>query len=433
MRNTLDAPHEIERGMGTRMTQTAPAGWYPDPENSTRQRYWDGAAWTQNVAPTSPSEDAPQGLASADIAAQLVAATPVLQTWKTSLGFSVLGWLVGFPLLMVLSLLIAMPLVVLFSMLTGLDSPQSGSPIVALVGNALMLVYAAKVYPSYFSEKPRLRSSKAISFANFMFGGLIFGSFWNGNLSKRTKGSSYVVFAVLSGLMCLWLAFGIVVVLLPGPISSSANTPNNASSDLASQVNVGGVHVGVPAPVNFARVTPEMKGLYVSQYESVWPRNELLATLVPQEAATAALTGEVPDIERHFMLQVDKELKSRSVSKDEFLQLAEAVESQGGKLSTDTKDKLDKLLAEAGAEVSNPVVFPAHIKNDRMVAWSGFQKLATKTAEGTSVRVVSMTNTTLYVNHRVLFLYAYGQKDDLEWTREQSRIWANEILDANPE
>lgn len=30
------------------MTQ---AGWYPDPEQSGQQRYWDGLAWTEHRAP----------------------------------------------------------------------------------------------------------------------------------------------------------------------------------------------------------------------------------------------------------------------------------------------------------------------------------------------------------------------------------------------
>ena len=33
------------------VTEPTPAGWYPDPENSGQQRYWDGNAWTENFAP----------------------------------------------------------------------------------------------------------------------------------------------------------------------------------------------------------------------------------------------------------------------------------------------------------------------------------------------------------------------------------------------
>jgi len=38
------------------VTQTTPAGWYPDPQNPAQQRYWDGAAWTQSVAPMAPPQ-----------------------------------------------------------------------------------------------------------------------------------------------------------------------------------------------------------------------------------------------------------------------------------------------------------------------------------------------------------------------------------------
>ena len=40
------------------MTQTTPAGWYPNPDNATQLRWWDGAAWTERVQ-ASISEQAP--------------------------------------------------------------------------------------------------------------------------------------------------------------------------------------------------------------------------------------------------------------------------------------------------------------------------------------------------------------------------------------
>jgi len=39
----------------------SPAGWYPDPEGTGQQRYWDGTTWTANYAPaaTPPQPGAP--------------------------------------------------------------------------------------------------------------------------------------------------------------------------------------------------------------------------------------------------------------------------------------------------------------------------------------------------------------------------------------
>lgn len=42
------------------MTQT-PAGWHPDPHVPGQQRYWDGASWTDQVAPLSRPEHSAYG------------------------------------------------------------------------------------------------------------------------------------------------------------------------------------------------------------------------------------------------------------------------------------------------------------------------------------------------------------------------------------
>jgi hypothetical protein len=33
------------------VSELPPAGWHPDPEDPTQQRYWDGSAWTEHRAP----------------------------------------------------------------------------------------------------------------------------------------------------------------------------------------------------------------------------------------------------------------------------------------------------------------------------------------------------------------------------------------------
>jgi len=126
--------------------------------------------------------------------------TPALETWKTSILFSALGLLC--PALAVGALFL------IFHYLFIAASPEALSvvrpilsvliPILALAYIVLLLSYPSKVYPSYFSEKPRLRSARQISFLNCFVGGLVFGLLWNRNLTRCEKGiSNYVLFAVI--------------------------------------------------------------------------------------------------------------------------------------------------------------------------------------------------------------------------------------------
>ena len=51
------------------MTQAQPpAGWYPDPQDATQQRYWDGTAWTGHTAAAGAASSAPVGDAAAGAA-----------------------------------------------------------------------------------------------------------------------------------------------------------------------------------------------------------------------------------------------------------------------------------------------------------------------------------------------------------------------------
>ena len=57
---------------------SAPAGWYPDPSESQRVRYWDGVNWSGASCPASPSA-ATAGVLESSAAAQVP--RPWWQTW----------------------------------------------------------------------------------------------------------------------------------------------------------------------------------------------------------------------------------------------------------------------------------------------------------------------------------------------------------------
>ena len=134
---------------------------------------------------------------------------PAIASWNTSVLFSVLGYVLGKICLGILLILVfSIPTTFIQASIGGATDSSTISGVVqvplAIIMLALELLYALGFYKSYFKKSPWLKSSKAISFCNLMFGGLIFGCLWNHNLtiSKRTqsrmRGISYKVFATFS-------------------------------------------------------------------------------------------------------------------------------------------------------------------------------------------------------------------------------------------
>lgn len=72
------------------MSDTPPAGWYPDPQDANRQRYWDGNAWTEHTADATPQAADGGGMTTGATAASTGRATmatssssPDTWTWQS--------------------------------------------------------------------------------------------------------------------------------------------------------------------------------------------------------------------------------------------------------------------------------------------------------------------------------------------------------------
>jgi hypothetical protein len=138
---------------------------------------------------------------------------PFLGIWKTNVLFTVLGVLAGMAI----------------NGFTGsavdTEGNYTGGAMVGVLAIAYLIftiVYAAKIYPSYFSDKPMISSSEAVSFLNTFCGGIIFGLLWNHNLTLKNKGISNVVFIVLIAVefvLVFLAAFALVGAVASGTIS----------------------------------------------------------------------------------------------------------------------------------------------------------------------------------------------------------------------
>ncbi|MHC4266992.1 MAG: hypothetical protein ACYSTS_00875 [Planctomycetota bacterium] len=82
-------------------------------------------------------------------------------------------------------------------------------------------------------------------------------------------------------------------------------------------------------------------------------------------------------------------------------------------------------------KVSQMVPLDPHYESDNVLAYSMYINYEVA-AEGNSDKlVVSGTNTIVNTSGKVLFLYCYASKDDLEWTRIASKTWTEAVMASN--
>ena len=176
------------------------------------------------------------------------------------------------------------------------------------------------------------------------------------------------------------------------------------------------------------------------------PDNEQLAAFIAESDVPEALAGEIPLLQRRFAVQVAKDMADRSVSAAEFERFTAG-------FATDIEQSFEKFrqsgLADMMADVSRGisdqfdmefmievgglVPLPPHHADEHSLASSLIASNEYTFADGEALsEVITATMTFVRVRGRVLFVYANGERDDLNWTREASAQWVQQILAANP-
>jgi len=215
---------------------------------------------------------------------------------------------------------------------------------------------------------------------------------------------------------------------------------------IAQTIDVGGVQVEIPTPAGFARVTPEMTAVTKLQRNFIPPTNTLLVSFISQEDVPTALDGKIPRLTRRFSVQSSKEALTHSMTSAEFSQLKQLFRAQGEQRIHQLKDKYAELFANASQEVSKQldvnmlidiggvVPLPPHHESEKIFSSSMFMTSNVTLESGEDFsEVVSATSSLVYVNRRLMFLYVYGDKNDLEWTQSISKAWAESIVASNTE
>lgn len=211
----------------------------------------------------------------------------------------------------------------------------------------------------------------------------------------------------------------------------------------ADTIEVGLRKLVIPSPHGFTRATDQMPSIYKLQLQTDDGRNEKLAFYINESDIPAAMTGELPSLERYFAIKTSKQFKDTIITSEEFVKLKQILRKSNRDIILSLQSKIEdqyKLMSkriskefdiDLAIKLEKYVLLEPHYETNDSISFSMYMKQEATAVENKIDYITSATTTIVKVKDKVLFLYCYGSKQDLEWTRNASRIWSNKILQNN--
>jgi len=173
------------------------------------------------------------------------------------------------------------------------------------------------------------------------------------------------------------------------------------------------------------------------------PVNDQLAYYIAESDIPVAMSGEIPSLERYYILKVNKKLKDmvvgfkdfaelKSITKRQNKEILKSVESQIPGLMEKTSKGISKEFdVNFALQLSQMIPLDPHYETDNAFAYSMYINYGASVEGSKEDFIVSATATSANVAGKILFLYCYGPQKDLEWTRNASKAWAGMVMDSN--
>jgi hypothetical protein len=208
---------------------------------------------------------------------------------------------------------------------------------------------------------------------------------------------------------------------------------------------VGGKQLDIPSPKDFSRVTEQMEAVYRLSLQMADPMNDQLAYYIAESDIPVAMAGEMPPLQRYFVLKVNKELKNTVVGSKEFAELASMAKRQNTEILKSVESKIPSVMKKTSKgiskefdvnfalQLSQMVPLDPHYETDNAFAYSMYVNYGVSVEGEKEDLIVSATATYVNVAGKILFLYCYGPQEDLEWTRNASKAWAGSVMASNSE
>lgn len=212
----------------------------------------------------------------------------------------------------------------------------------------------------------------------------------------------------------------------------------------AVEIKMGSTSLTVPAPDGFEFLDGNTPYAKLSE-RFVPAANIQYAIFLTKQDAEVAVKGGNPAPDRWFYVQASRALIDRPVTIAEFAEMKQIISTENEKILRQVEREMPDFVAKVNKgiaedfkvdprlSVNQMVPLPPHLKQERAMAYSALMSVNANGPDGKPVKTDSaMTIAFAHLKGKILFFYAKGGKEDLEWTREQSKKWVEAVIAANP-
>jgi hypothetical protein len=206
------------------------------------------------------------------------------------------------------------------------------------------------------------------------------------------------------------------------------------------EVRLGAVALALPDPPGLIVVPDSAKEFHQAVARFVYADNAQLAVFVTETDLPSALAGGQAPLVRYALVQTNKRAIDRLVSQEEFNQVKALIADQNSKVYAGLDQKIRGLFDEinqrkrpidADVTVDALVPLPPHASDASSLAFSMFARTTIGAGKDAKTDATAVTATFVRVRSKILYLYVYGNRNDLDWTRATAAEWTKKVLDAN--
>ena len=221
---------------------------------------------------------------------------------------------------------------------------------------------------------------------------------------------------------------------------SSSNIHAAGTSAVAK---IDSVSVSLPIPPTFTEPSagaPEVRTLG----ETITPpTNRLLAILVPVRYETQTRFGNIPELDRYFLIQTPRKSETSSWTTADFSKLKAILRAQHQQFLNRATPQIQGLIDSKLQDKSlalDPGVTDLRVgeirvqeifdEKPRSISLLALTKYTVRTGDKIQEQPMAMAYTTQLIKGKIVFFYAYSylrSPADIDWIRRQTRLWINRV------